>query len=65
MKKTKETNIDRYGVESPMQVPEIKEKWFKTHKENTGYDNPSQNPEVKEKKIEKFMKQYVVGYYLE
>ncbi len=48
--KTKQTNLEKYGVETPLQNEEVKQKIKKTNLERYGVENPSQNEEVKEKK---------------
>ena len=56
--KMKNTNIERYGVEFPLQKPEIQEKIKKTNKEKYGIENQSQRLEVKKKKIQTSLKNY-------
>jgi len=51
--KTKETNLDKYGVEFTLQNPETREKGKKTMLNNTGFDHPSKVPQIQNKKIEK------------
>lgn len=50
--KTKKTNLEKWGVENPSQVKEIKEKKKKTLIENWGVDHPSKSDIIKEKKRE-------------
>lgn len=47
--KRKNTLIDKYGVESPLQNEEIVEKIRKTNLQKYGYENVSQVPEIREK----------------
>lgn len=58
VERTKNTNIQKYGAEHPMQVKELKQNAINTYKLKTGYENPSQNPEVKKKKIETCLKHF-------
>lgn len=56
----KEKFINKYGVEKPLQVKEIKEKWEKTNIKNYGVKNNFLNGKIKElgfiKKKEEFLK---------
>jgi len=47
--KIKATNIEKYGVETPMQSKEVKDKIKATNLEKYGVENPMQNTEVKDK----------------
>ena len=58
--KTKKTNLEKWGVENPSQVKEIKEKKEKTLIENWGVDHPSKSKEIKEKKRKTFQKNWGV-----
>ena len=51
--KTKKNNLEKWGVENPFQVEEIKEKIRKTNLEKWGVENPSQNSEINKKIKEK------------
>jgi hypothetical protein len=59
--KNKKTNLERYGVESPIQNKEIKEKIKKTNLERYGVENPSQNKDVKENKLKTIKNKYCVN----
>lgn len=48
--KTKQTNLEKFGVEHPMFLDEIKEKQKLAMRENHGVDHPLQSPKIKEKK---------------
>lgn len=50
----KRTMIGRYGYDSPMKVPEIREKIFQTNRDRYGSSNPAKNEEVR-KKISKVL----------
>lgn len=39
----------KYGVEYPMQSPEVRETWAENYFEKTGYRHQCQNPEVQDK----------------
>jgi len=47
--KVKQTCIERYGVENPMQNPEIRDKIKQTCFNNFGVEHPAQSQEVKDK----------------
>ena len=47
--KTKKTNLERYGGNSPLCSDKIKEKVKKTNLERYGVENPQQNNNIKEK----------------
>ena len=47
--KIKATNIEKYGVETPMQSKEVKDKIKATNLEKYGAEHPMQNTEVKNK----------------
>ena len=47
--KTKKNNLEKWGVENPFQLKEVKEKIKKTNLERWGVENPSQNDEVNKK----------------
>ncbi len=45
----KQTWFEKYGVENPLQLPEIQEKIKQTNLEKLGTEYPSQSPKVREK----------------
>jgi rubredoxin len=47
--KTKKNNLEKWGVENPFQLEEIKEKIKRTNLEKWGVENPSQNQEINKK----------------
>jgi hypothetical protein len=47
--KSLKTNLERYGVEHPLQNSEIREKTKQTNIERYGVEHQMQNPEIKEK----------------
>ncbi|GAH02530.1 unnamed protein product, partial [marine sediment metagenome] len=62
MEKTRNTNLERYGVEYPMQNEEVKEKSKDTNLERYGVEYASQNPEVMEKTRNTNLERYGVEY---
>ena len=56
--KTRNTCIERYGVENPGQSPEIKERIKNTWLHNYGVDHPSKSPEIKARRIETWKLSY-------
>jgi hypothetical protein len=58
--KQKETNLEKYGTEYPLQNEDIKNKIKQTNIEKYGFENPFQNKEVKDKIIETNIKKYGV-----
>lgn len=48
--KMRQTCLEKYGVEHPMQVPEFRDKLFASYKEKTGFDHPSKNPQTRKGK---------------
>ena len=60
MKKVKSTNLEKYGVESPLQNKEVMKKVKSTNLEKYGVENPSQNKEIKSKKVDTCFKNYGV-----
>jgi hypothetical protein len=48
--KRKKTMMDKYGVEYPIQSPEIRERIKKTMIEKFGVDNPTKSKEIIEKR---------------
>jgi len=61
MKKTKETCMNKYGVEHCLQVKEIREAGLNTIKEKYGVDNISQSEEIKQRKYDTCMSNFGVG----
>ena len=59
--KTKETNVERYGVSNPMQNKEIKQKAMATNVERYGAANPMQNEEIKQKAMDTNVERYGVS----
>jgi|15BtaG_2_1085339.scaffolds.fasta_scaffold04452_2 hypothetical protein len=59
--KIKQTCLKRYGVDSPMKVPEIKQKSIQTCLDRYGVDNPSKSDYVKAKKENTLLKNYGVS----
>lgn len=59
-RKMKATNLERYGAESVLQVPEIRQKGRDTYFAKTGYESPMLNPEVKDKIKQGFVQKYGV-----
>jgi very-short-patch-repair endonuclease len=55
-KKSRQTNIEKRGVEYPTQCPEVKQKIKQTVQEKYGVDNVFQSNEIKEKIIETNLK---------
>lgn len=43
----KQNCLDKYGVDSPLKVPEIQHKMRESYRLKTGYDHPMHNPDVK------------------
>ena len=58
--KRKQTCLENFGCEHPMQSPEIREKHKQTCLENFGYENPNQSPEVREKSKQTNLEKYGV-----
>ena len=52
--KRKEVIFERYGYESPMQVPEFREKVWQTNHIRYGHKAPAQSLEVREKMVQTF-----------
>lgn len=59
----KETCQKKYGVNTPGQVEEFKEKIKQTNLEKYGVENVSQNKQIKKKKEQTCIKHYGVPYY--
>jgi hypothetical protein len=47
--RTRETNLEKYGVENTFQAEEFKEKIRQTHLERLGVEYPQQSPEIRAK----------------
>jgi hypothetical protein len=62
LEKTKQTNMEKYGVENPFQTKEIKEKRKQTYMEKYGVEHPLQNKEIKEKMKQTNMEKYGVEH---
>jgi len=60
--KTKNTNLEKWGVENPSQLEEVKEKRKRTLLENWGVDHPSKSEEIKEKKRTSFQENWGVDH---
>ena len=56
--KTIDTNLEKYGVESPFQNKEIQQKIKNVNLEKYGTENPMQNEEIKNKTQETCLKKY-------
>ncbi|MCM1233963.1 MAG: endonuclease domain-containing protein [Ruminococcus flavefaciens] len=64
-KKSKKTNLERYGVEYVSQAKSVKEKRNKTNLEKYGFKCSFQNEEVKKKYRENCLEKYGVEYTLQ
>jgi hypothetical protein len=62
-KKTKETNIKKYGVECTVHNPEIKKKIIKSNLEKYGVENVLQSEEIKGKIKKRNLETYGVEHY--
>ena len=58
--KTKKTNLQKYGVENPSQITQIKENKKKTLLKNWGVEHPSKSKQIKEKKKQTNLKNWGV-----
>jgi len=61
--KTKETNIERYGVECTAQAPVVKEKIIQSNLENYGVENVFESKEIREKIKCTLIERYGVEHY--
>ncbi|MGI0076380.1 MAG: DUF7487 domain-containing protein [Nitrosopumilaceae archaeon] len=61
----KQTNLERYGVEHPLQANEIREKYKQTMIDKYGVENPLQGESAKEKRIQTNLERYGVEYPLQ
>lgn len=57
-KKNYKTYRERFGVDRPLQNPEVHKRTQESYKRKTGYISPFQNPEVRKKLQEHFTKTY-------
>jgi hypothetical protein len=62
-RKTKETNIKKYGVECTVHNPEIKAKIIKSNLEKYGVENVFQSEKIKEKIKKNNLEKYGVEHY--
>jgi very-short-patch-repair endonuclease len=60
--KSKQTNMERYGVEYSLQSLEIREKSKQTNMERYGVENPAQNLQIREKSKQTNIERYGVEY---
>ena len=62
--KMKKTNLERWGVEYPIQNSKIQAKMKKTNVERCGFENPTQDPEVKKKTKKTNRSVFFLRYFL-
>jgi len=62
---TKNTNIQKYGVENPIKNPQIREKTKKTNLERYGVDSPLKSSEIKDKIKKTNLKKYGTQWALQ
>jgi hypothetical protein len=62
-KKSLKTNLERWGVDNPMKVDEIKNKVKKTNLERWGVEHYTQTDEYKDRIIEKNQEKWGVDWY--
>jgi len=62
--KTKNSNLDKYGVENVMQIEEVKEKMYETNLEKYGHKCSAQSEEIKEKSKNTCIEKYGVETFL-
>jgi len=60
-----ETNLKKYGVNCPLQLPEIREKIKQTTLEKYGVEHNSQSNKIKEQKKEKSLQKYGCEFTLQ
>ncbi len=60
--RSKQTNLDRYGVENPFQSEDIRQRIREIHIEKRGVENPMQSEEVKSKQRSTNRLKYGVNY---
>ena len=58
--KRRSTCQEKFGVNAPMQSPEIRRKWISNYFEKTGYHHQRENPEVNKKIRETTLERYGV-----
>lgn len=63
--KTKNSNLEKYGVENVMQIEEVKEKMYETNLKKYGHMCSAQSDEIKEKSKQTCLKKYGVEYFFE
>lgn len=61
-KKRHQTNLERYGVEAPLQSAEIREKTKRTNLQRYGVENPLQTEEARELLIQGSLEKYGTMY---
>lgn len=59
---TRKLFLEKYGVDHPWKLEEVKERRKKTWLKNYGVENPGQSEEIKEKKKKTLMKKYGVAH---
>jgi len=62
--RTKETNLERYGVDHPLKLDKFKEKSKETNLERYGVEHSAQNKEVREKSKKTFKEKYGSDEYM-
>lgn len=62
LEKRKKTNLEKFGVEFPLQSSEVKEEMKKHSLEKWGTEHPMQSQEMKDKYKEIFLEKYGVEY---
>jgi len=62
---TIKTNLEKYGVDNPMKLNEIKDKVKKTNLEKYGVDNPMKLNEIKNKVKKTNLEKYDTEYYFQ
>lgn len=60
--KSQQTNLERYGVASPLQLEDVKEKIKQTNLERYGVENPRQCASIREKAKETCLEKYGVEF---
>ena len=58
IEKTRQTNIERYGVDNPSKSKEVQEKIKRTNIERYGVDNPMKNDKIKQRLISDMIDKY-------
>ena len=62
--KTRQTYLEKYGVENPSQSKKIQDKKKETYLEKYGVENPSQSKEIQDKKKETYLEKYGVTHHM-